>query len=776
MKRNILLACVLLLGLALFAEENYPKLPQLSEKQKREYFPLTAFQARNGKWGYKDREGKKTIIKPTFDITSSFEKRYDRSYGKNMAIVKYEGKYGLISLDMDYVLFPVYDRIVKEENNFFMFSMDSKWGLLDGSTRKFLLSCDYDEIKREDDVFIFQSNGKYGVIHKSGKVKLPCEQDEIQVQKDKYDYKNKLFLYKNQGKYGMLPINSESPLIEGVDSIWQLRKGIYCYSRDDKYGLAAQGEGFHREYPTIYTRENSPYVFAMIDSSKYDIFVLKNAAYTRIAKYVTLTNYPKNFEIPKEGAQLYDSLANKCYYLWGENLYSTLNYDKAYSKENSLPQTMKWQFYNQRRKNIAAAAEKKRRETEARTSNEPYASWKDMYEFKGRNEWYDDSYEYYEWKDGNNIYSDKILKKAVKSKNKYVTLVAVNAKTDIPYLSFFPENQSQPSIVIPEKEFSKTIYDGIDKSKVIPADEREHIEAITPTSVGYLPNGNILFVYTARVPLYSHAFYIPYHEYMGFCIIDFKTEKILTSRLTPLCIKYNYGPSYYRDEFLEVRMASSGGFYCFKKFESPSFYSSFYRYSENGDFEWEYVPIDHKVYVFLDYKKHLILGGSTDKKGYIGFENPAVCLVNANGIEKEVYYNQKDSKIRDMYIQNNQLYWGWSHGQLIPEMDLSNVTVPVTSAPGIPYEKFKMGTVTYAGKQFKGCGMIDDKGEWIIPPIFSFYANDPQFLAGIDNEYDGYIIKPYDETTKSATIICPDGKSFKKQLNPSGTGYINISE
>ena len=129
-----------------------------------------------------------------------------------------------------------------------------------------------------------------------------------------------------------------------------------------------------------------------------------------------------------------------------------------------------------------------------------------------------------------------------------------------------------------------------------------------------------------------------------------------------------------------------------------------------------------------------------------------------------------------MYIQNDQLYRGMSNGSLIPEIDLRRVTVPIYGQSDIPFEKFRMGTVTYAGKQFKGCGMIDDKGEWIIPPIFSFYANDPQFLAGIDNEYDGYIIKPYDETTKSATIICPDGKSFKKQQNPAGTGYINISE
>ena len=815
MKRKILLACVMLLGLALFAEENYPKLPQLSDKQKKECLPLAAFKAKNGKWGYKDRAGKKTILKPTFELTTSF----GRQYGSR-SIIKYNGKYGLISSDMNYILFPIYDAVVKEDGEFYKFSKDEKWGLLSGESKSIVIPCEQDEIIVRDIDIIFRVNGKYGVasrklkkiilpgmcdeisflkdvygdaysykinnryglITAEGKEILPCEQDEMKIETGTYtqgtgrssrNVKFTLIIYKNKENYGMLSNASKSPLISGVDSLKKIQDGVYCYTRDNKYGLVAVKGGSSLEYPTIYAQENSLYVFAATDDLKYDIFVLKDAGYTCIAQNVTLTNYPKNFVIQEKGAQLHDSLANKCYYLYKDKMYSTMEYDKAYPNSNELSSSMKIQYYYKIRSKKLAAAEKKRQEAEAKDS--PYVSWNDMYKFDGWGK------NFSEWKDGDNIYSDEIITKAGKDVNKekpqYVAIYAQNAKTDILYYRFFPENRHQAPIVIKESELSKTILDGIDKSKIIPDNERKNIEEIRPKSVGYLSNGNILFIYTTRSPIFIHPFYTTYHEYMGFCIIDIKTGKILNTRLIPLCVEYNYGPSTYREYDFTVRIASSGGFYCCKDFDS--FYSSFYRYSDNGSFEWKYAPDEYKVYDFLDYKRHLLLVGSTDKKGYVGFENPAVCLVNSNGIEKEVFYALKGGFLSDAYIQNNQLYAGGPRAfasKLIPEMNLSNVTLPKTSEPGIPYEQFKMNTVTYAGKRFDGCGMIDEKGDWIIPPIYSFYANDPKFQAGKDNEYTGYIIEPYDEKTKSVTIVCPDGKSFKKRLNPAGTGYINISE
>lgn len=819
MKRKILLACVMLLGLALHAEDNYPKLPHLSDKQKKECLPLTAFQAKNGKWGYKDHDGKKTILKPTFELTTSFERRYG-----SRSIIKYNGKYGLVSSDMEYILFPIYDAVEKEGNEFYKFSTGGKWGLLSGETKSIIVPCEQDEIIIRDVDIVFRANGKHGIASRSlkkiilpamcdeisfikdvygdaysykinnkyglitaeGKEILPCEQDEIKIETGTYtqgagrssrNAKYTLIIYKTKENYGMLSDASKSPLISGVDSLKKIQDGVYCYTRDNKYGLVAVRGGSSLEYPTIYAQENSPYVFATIDNLMYDIFVLKDAGYTRIAQNVTLTNYPKNFVINEKGAQLYDSLANKCYYLYKDKMYSTMEYDKAYPNSNELSSSMKIQYYYKIRSKNLAAAEKKKQEAEAKAKDAPYVSWKDMYEFNeyGKN--------YFEWKDGDNIYSDKIFTKAGKDVNRenpqYVAFYAQNAKTDNLYFRFFPENRRQSSIVIKETELSKTILEEIDKSKIIPDNERKNIEGIKPKSVGYLSDGNILYVYTTRSPIFSHPFYTTYHEYMGFCIIDIKTGKILNSRLTPLCVKFNYGPSSYRSYDFNIRIASSGGFYCCKEFDS--FYSSFYRYSDNGSFEWKYAPDEYKVYDFLDYERHLLLVGSTDKKGYVGFENPAVCLVNSNGIEKEVFYALKGGFLSDAYIQNNQLYAGGSRAfapKLIPEMDLSNVTIPETSTSSIPipYEQFKMNTVTYAGKKFNGCGMVDDNGEWIIPPIYSFYVNDPKFQAGKDNEYNGYIIEPYDEKTKSVTIVCPDGKSFKKQLNPAGTGYINISE
>ena len=78
-------------------------------------FPDVALiQAKNGKWGYKNRDGKKTILRPTFELTTSFERRYG-----SRSIIKYNGKFGLVSSDMEYILFPIYDAVVKEDNEFY---------------------------------------------------------------------------------------------------------------------------------------------------------------------------------------------------------------------------------------------------------------------------------------------------------------------------------------------------------------------------------------------------------------------------------------------------------------------------------------------------------------------------------------------------------------------------------------------------------------------------------------------------------------------------------
>ena len=102
--------------------------------------------------------------------------------------------------------------IVKNSN-----SSNSKYGVLNVGTGKYVLEAKYDSISYLPyfSQFLVESNKKYGIMDKSGKIKLKVSYDEIKIG----DNKNKLYVVKENNLYGMVNIDGEVLLATNFQKI-----------------------------------------------------------------------------------------------------------------------------------------------------------------------------------------------------------------------------------------------------------------------------------------------------------------------------------------------------------------------------------------------------------------------------------------------------------------------------------------------------------------------------------------------------------------------------
>jgi len=143
---------------------------------------LSLFRDSNGKYGYKNKQGK-IIIEPKYD--KAFE------FSEGLAGIRQNGKWGYIDKKGIEIVKPQYSYTGSFQNGIAYINIDGKvdgygnvdggkWGLIDKSGKE-IVPPKYDEVNRYfmEDYTIVKINEKYGVINNTGKETVPPKYDNI---------------------------------------------------------------------------------------------------------------------------------------------------------------------------------------------------------------------------------------------------------------------------------------------------------------------------------------------------------------------------------------------------------------------------------------------------------------------------------------------------------------------------------------------------------------------------------------------------------------------
>lgn len=126
-------------------------------------------------------------------------------YSLNYLVLSYANNYNLSK--KEYSIDINDEKAIRE--GLLIVQENSKYGLLDVRTGKYILETKYDFISYLPYMsqFLVKSNGKYGITDKNGKIKIKVSYDDIEIA----DSKNKLYIVKESSLYGM--VNSDGKII-----------------------------------------------------------------------------------------------------------------------------------------------------------------------------------------------------------------------------------------------------------------------------------------------------------------------------------------------------------------------------------------------------------------------------------------------------------------------------------------------------------------------------------------------------------------------------------
>lgn len=165
--------------------------------------------------------------------------KYDDSYENQKVILKgygivqsAEGRYGVIDINGNQILGMKYSNINYNEymDLFEIKDIDGKVGLwkLENGTGDAKINNNFDTITlmdKEKQLYLVSVNQKYGVVNGEGKVVIEIAYDEIGINQELYNVKNKYILYDNlipvkkDGKWGCFSISGENVISVEYDSI-----------------------------------------------------------------------------------------------------------------------------------------------------------------------------------------------------------------------------------------------------------------------------------------------------------------------------------------------------------------------------------------------------------------------------------------------------------------------------------------------------------------------------------------------------------------------------
>lgn len=155
-------------------------------KTTKTYYPLESFQDSEGNWGFKDSITKKIHIAPIYEYANEFENGY--------ACVVFNGKYGIIDKDNNFIIPPIYEyigdlydgayEVYEKKDNRFVIDItgsiylkpkehDGLYGYVDYDENVVIPFQYEDAAEFSEGLAAVKKNGKWGYINKKGEVVIP---------------------------------------------------------------------------------------------------------------------------------------------------------------------------------------------------------------------------------------------------------------------------------------------------------------------------------------------------------------------------------------------------------------------------------------------------------------------------------------------------------------------------------------------------------------------------------------------------------------------------
>ncbi|MBE6214142.1 MAG: WG repeat-containing protein [Rikenellaceae bacterium] len=204
-----------------------------------------------GKWGFIDENGKE-VIPCIYDYVYDFNHntasvniggRYDSNYN----IPRVGGKWGWINKLGEYLIYPKYDCISRNElttivgingfweNKFSDEFINAIWGIVDKDGQE-VIPCKYTYIKPlHNGLMKVCLNKKYGVIDCNDKVVIPLKYDDVN------HFQGNLIKVQIERKYGCIDITTDKEVIPCIyDWVKTFNDSLLAVESDGKWGLIDQ--------------------------------------------------------------------------------------------------------------------------------------------------------------------------------------------------------------------------------------------------------------------------------------------------------------------------------------------------------------------------------------------------------------------------------------------------------------------------------------------------------------------------------------------------------
>ena len=189
----------------------------------------------NGKWGFIDRESSTFVVPCEYEEVSN--------YCEGFAVVKKDGRYGVVNTDGELITPCVFDKIFDYKNGFALAVREGKRGVLDSTGQlcipcRFDRLCDWGSLLSNGCIYNglakVMQNGKYGLINLNGK-QTSVSFDEIG------SYYGFAKVEKN-GKYGLVNTDCELIVPCKYDDVYRTEAGPWIVTLGNKKG-ALDSEG-----------------------------------------------------------------------------------------------------------------------------------------------------------------------------------------------------------------------------------------------------------------------------------------------------------------------------------------------------------------------------------------------------------------------------------------------------------------------------------------------------------------------------------------------------
>jgi hypothetical protein len=199
------------------------------------YYSQTSFKGENGKFGFKDENGK-ILVEPKYESVNNFF--------QGTAKIKLNGKYGYIDKTGKEIVPPIYDEVGHKFNDIGLVrvKLNNKYGFVD-KTGTEVIPCIYEKYNVSDgyagteptmwdDYADVGLNNKTGILDRTGKIIVPIEYENAEKGRD-------CFIMKKNNEYVVYNLQGEK-ILEGINKVNQsfLTKCLMV-KKSNKYALFA---------------------------------------------------------------------------------------------------------------------------------------------------------------------------------------------------------------------------------------------------------------------------------------------------------------------------------------------------------------------------------------------------------------------------------------------------------------------------------------------------------------------------------------------------------